>query len=323
MKPETINRTSFYTNLNQRRTISIGNVLQELPFAIPSFLGEVITYKKMYKATSEDIKPFIDTWPAKLLSFWAYTTVSGRHLSKVHGEGFLIPAALLYSTCVTQDDILDDLKRREGNITAHTAFWERSSSLPLHDPRSMFRKVIEMIEENPMLNKNQRIYIKGKIALAYRSYTFAEDQIIYEAQNNNIDLYEIHLLRAKSFGLMAKAITAVLNGKECESLRSTKIEDTMAWFIMAGEILDSEIDREEDRGYTMSLPLAGDLIDRNLNQEQGITVEQLLYLYLSKVDNNRITSFLLALRYLYPKLEKALRRIELLKKGSFTRLTLK
>ena len=274
--------------------------VSNLPKAAFSFTKEGFNYFVAYRQAPLSIQDHLKTGPAMLLSLWAYSQVSTRNMATLHSEGVLYPASVFYKTVVDQDDILDTIRVNEGFIPAKQAFWYRSDVYPSFRSRERFATAVSLIDSNPQLNPSSKTYMKRRVAAAYRSYTQAEDSLAALA-TTECSLDEIVNLRMQSYGALAKALTAVLNGNSCETQEGQNTENMMANFIMAAEIMDGEIDKEEDRPYTLSISLRGEMRDLEMHQRVGTTSAQLLNHYLDEMRSPQIKSLLIFLNSIYPK----------------------
>lgn len=306
MSPEQIGQIAFWDELNKTQPQKINRQLNHLPSAV---LGLYKTYKEFssfYNSFTPDVKKLIETGPAYVISLWAYTRISGRTLEDLKKDQVLLPASLLYNLTTVQDDILDIQRNRGIPTSAKNAFWTTDNIRPGINPRSRYASAIQLIDDNKQLKTSAKTYMKSQLAIAYNKYYAAEDKLGNLAQKPDPDLYSIHLLRAESYGLMARALTAILNGNSCLTFEGLRNEQVMAWFILGGEVLDSEIDIKEDEGLTMSLPQAANVYDQQLGSPDFTTSSKLLAMYLRRVGDEKVSSFLSFSRKCYPGLEQLL-----------------
>lgn len=312
MSLESITRTDFYDRLSQiDRTRSITQLLVDLPTAFSSLTHEALLYNDAFKHAPDDLNKLdITISPTILISLWTYSRLTRRRISTLAEEGVLFPFCILYKTLATQDDIFDALRKKGEAISAEKAFWHCPKVFPDRNPVRRFQVAFNLLNSNTHLTQPAKDFMMDKIMNAYSSFVQAEDEIARQSQNESPDLYHIFRLRYQSFGLMAQALTSVLNGNECATDRGLSIEEQMAWFILATEIIDGEIDRDEDRGWTMSLPLSSDISDRKKGQKAGTTSGRIFSMFISEIHNSEIGSLLRFLRYLYPKAEKVLKLLE-------------
>lgn len=299
-------------------------LLKDLPAASASFLKTVFQYRKFHAALSSELQKLSESGPAMLISLWAYTQVSGRDFDTLNREGVLLPSLLLYNTLANQDDILD-LQREQGDkVKAKIAFWYQPKYLPKFNPLDSFKAAIKSINENNNLSGEAKFVIKSRIATAYKPYVEAED-ILGELVDQPYELFDVFKLRVNSFGAMSKALTVLLNGNSCVDpillRKNEEIENSMAWFMMAAEIIDSELDVTEDTPITVSVPIAATKNDLENNNAVGNTINNLVKNFLKLTGSSQISSFMLTARSLYPKLRIALTMSEKIIKRPF-RLTL-
>ncbi|MDP2672085.1 MAG: hypothetical protein Q8O68_01080 [Candidatus Daviesbacteria bacterium] len=323
MNPEKVSpeQLNDFTNKSDLSSIVL---LKELPGATVSFLKTVFLYRKFHSGLTPELQKLSESGPAMLMSVWAYTIVSDRDLETLEHEGVLLPFLMLYNTLANQDDILD-LQREKGvKVEAKTAFWHQPEYLPNFNPLASFKAAIKSISENGNLSAEAKHAIKSRIATAYSPYVAAEDTL-GELVNQPFELFDVFKLRVDSFGAMSKALTALLNGNSCVDStliqRNEEIENTMAWFMLAAEIIDSELDVNEDTPITVSVPIAANKSDRESNRPIGTTIKYLVKNFLQLTGSTQIASFMLTARNLYPKLKVALAMMEKVIKRPF-RLTL-
>lgn len=308
INPESISREAFNTDISSIRPPDRIAQFLRLPSALTSFAKFLVDYndlKKKLNCTPYE-RGYLESGPALLTSLWSYCHVSGRNLNTLAQEEVLLPGIILYHTVIAQDDNLDYHRKKNPDVEAKTAFWERGGKFSLALIRGNFRYVIDKVNNDQLLGKKEKSYIKSRIAAAYKGYGTAEDKLAALRGSKNPDLYHTHIYRSDSYGVMAQAITAILNGNTCLQPASSEIESKMAWFELGAGLIDDELDLEEDRPRTMTPGLAAAEIDLKTNLPQGTTAERMTYFYLSQMNQSDIQTFLLFTRYLYPRVKNLL-----------------
>lgn len=306
-QPETISPESFIKDAFSAQDPDFFTRLYLLPSALTSYAGFIREYSRARNNTDPTLQMYFDSGPPMLVTLWSYCHVSGRNLPTLAKEDVLLPGIILYRTVIRQDDNLDDFRKGNPDSSAKRSFWYNNGLINSEVFRELFRSAIRLIDTNHQLSLPKRHYMKSCIASAYNTYVKAEDMLVSLRGSKNPDLYQVHVCRTQSYGAMAKAITAIWNGTQCLKPFGTNVEATMAWFEMGVGIMDNELDRVEDRPYTMTPVIAGDELDEKLNLPKGTTAKHLLTFYLNEFGYKDIHSFLLFVRYLYPKIERILK----------------
>lgn len=124
--------------------------------------------------------------------------------------------------------------------------------------------------------------------------------------NHNQIYDQVHFLRAISFGSMTKALTAVLNGNRALEPEFQDVETRLAWFMMAAEIVDGEVDLQEDSGAIMTIPIAT-MRNVSAGNLDGSFMQKLFSFYCRNMRSEEISGLMKSIRVMYPKLEKTLR----------------
>ena len=243
--------------------------------------------------------------PAFFVSLWAYSEISGRSVDRISDEGVLAPASILYRQVISQDDNLDCL-RATRPTSAKRAFWYENGVFSASKLRRSFGTAIRLIDSNKILGPTVRRYMKINTANAYHSYITSEDELFKLRNSPHPCLAEITDLRTRSYGVMAKALCAILNGSICATPNGIKLENAMECFELAAGIVDSELDRKEDKGRIMTPVHAGDIQDLTLGQREGTTSQRLFEGFTSQIPSSRVRSVLFMSRFLYPKIESIL-----------------
>lgn len=308
MRPENISRNGFDEKIISVNSPERTSQLLRLPGALVSFGKFLVDYndlKKKVNCTPYE-RGYLESGPALLTSLWSYCHISGRSLSTLAREDVLLPGIILYHTVIAQDDNLDYHRRKNPDVKAKTSFWKEDGEFPKDLIHGNFRYVINKVNTHKLLEDREKSYVKSQIGAAYRIYVAAEDKLASLRGVTNTDLYLTHLARSLSYGVMAQAITAILNGKKCLQPAAIEIESRMAWFELGTGIIDNELDREEDRPWTMTPVIAADQRDLLANIPPGTTAERMLNFYLSQMNQSDIQTFLLFSRYLYPRVKNLL-----------------
>jgi len=314
MAPENLSSSEFASL--QRNDLNRLSFLDyaSLPKAGLSFLKFTQGYRSFYQGLEPERQQSVKAGAAMLVSLWAYTAISRKDLTELQENQTLLPFIVLWKNVVIQDDILDLSIAQGREISAKDAFWNNSDLFPKWNPVEQFTLAINLIESNPQLLGENKTYIKKQIASAYSEYVKCEDELIGLAGQPE-DNYRIFQLRASSFGLMAKALTAVLNGNDCQTEEGKTIEKSMAWFILAAEIADGEIDIKEDEELTMSMPIAANDFDIREGKPIGKTRNILIRNFLSLTGSKEVSSLFLTLRKLYPLARTTLKQLRKMSKN--------
>jgi hypothetical protein len=290
---------------HENAAINSPYVSTEIPGCLTSFFQVAKDYWAIRHDLTTEQKDYFVTSGALLTTIWAYTQISKRSIKELHHDQVLFPAIALYVLVAAQDDIVDNLRKDHYIPCVKQAFWPETTSDIEIQPRQTYRRVVKSIDANPILHKDQRKHIKTRIAAAYRSYYDAEQTLFELANSPYVNVDQVRQLRYQSFGLMAEAITTLLNGSISGSPQSEAIEKQLAKFSMVTELLDSDKDLNEDRGVTMSVPLALWLSGGDQRHYETLFAQELDE-QLHQIGSTKVATMLHLLNWSYPYIKSGL-----------------
>lgn len=175
------------------------------------------------------------------------------------------------------------------------------------DPQQGYQALVTFIRENTLLSPDAQRYILQGVAAAYSSYYQAEDTLRSlsggEKDLCSPDLDAILRLRHESYGVMAAALTSILNGPHCLEDEAKEWEKQMVMFEMGAGMVDSELDREEDQGKILTPVLACDDWDERLGQKKGEMAVFVHNRFLEAMTPREVSAFIKQTASVYPLLE--------------------
>ena len=269
--------------------------------AIVSLIKFINEYKEIAKSLPRRVQDRIGTAAVMVFSLWAYCEISGRSLSDLLEDCVLAPALMLYIVAVTQDDHFDELNFQAPGTVSSECYWEvyRAGEIDEMNFQAEYTWAINQIEVNEKLSSEIRAHLIELIAQSWIKCQQAEDEQVAR-RNEQVDIFDAHILKRHSYGVLGEALTAVLNGPEAMTEKGHETEDAMIAFCLLGGIIDGQADIEEDRGMTVSLALSAEQRDQNLQLEKNTTANSLLHLYLQELKSPKVIAVSMLLSKLYP-----------------------
>ncbi|NCQ54734.1 MAG: hypothetical protein COU65_00450 [Candidatus Pacebacteria bacterium CG10_big_fil_rev_8_21_14_0_10_42_12] len=295
-------RTEFKNKLNStERAIEPWQLIASGPTAIVSLLKFISEYKIITKSLPKRVQDRIGSAAVMVFSLWAYCEISGRSLSQLQDDEVLAPALLLYIVAVTQDDYFDELNFQNPGQVSSECYWEiyKSEEEDEMDFQDEYSWAINQIKKNEKLTPEIRDYLLNLLEKSWTECQKAEDEQVAR-RNDLVDVYDAHILKKQSYGVLGEALTAVLNGPEAMTQNSHETEDAMIAFCLLGGVIDGLADLEEDRGYTASLALSAEQHDAEQQLPKNTTINNLQHIYLRELKNTKVVVASLLLSKLYP-----------------------
>jgi len=218
---------------------------------------------------SRDYPPEYYRWakPEKTMtfSFAALETFSPLTVGSVHKLDLDLPAAIAFKyLAVKWDDGID------GKTTY------------IAEDESMWRVSMNLLEQNPHIPGNKKVFLLDGLNEAKTGYQSAELQL-KEIEESSLDPDELLAktieLREKSFGRIARAMTRIFTrGQQYPGL-----ESKMAGITLALGVVDGMMDLKEDKqNHTMTEARASLMVDKKHGFPLGTTALKLASFYVSQ-----------------------------------------
>lgn len=168
---------------------------------------------------------------------------------------------LLYKTFSLQDNEMDRLPQGTPAQRLRRAIWDPEKENEIFQFRKVFRRVVETLNQSD-LPRGPRRYIKERLAFAYRSWTKIEAEI--KRLGPEAGFEKARRYREETTGQIARALTALLNGKDCLLPKAKRTEEGMFFWALNTQIIGDVLDFPPDLEKRALTFVTGALAD---NQE--------------------------------------------------------